>query len=194
MFGFFIGTLCLVALVVMFVRHRRQMYGYGGGCGHFGKGWGRGWGGGWHGHHHGGWGGGFVRGGGGFERFFLRGLFQRLETTPGQEKVIVKAVDDVRTAIRDARGEVDKTREDVKNAFGADNLDESALAGAFIRQDDEIAKVRKALVGALAEVHGALDERQRRELADILADFPRGGGWRDRGFRARDAEGGPYRA
>lgn len=190
MFGFFIGTVCLVALVVMFVRHRRQMYGYGG-CG-YGRGWGRGWGGGWHGHHHGGWGGGFVRGGG-FERFFLRGLFQRLETTPGQEKVIVKAVDDVRNAMRDARGEVDRTREDVKNAFGADNLDENALAGAFIRQDDEIAKVRKAVVGALAEVHAALDERQRRELADIIANFPRshvGGRWRGHA----ESEGGPYRA
>ena len=190
MFGFLIGTICLVALVAMIVKHRRQAYGWGGhgwggGCG---RGWhGRGggfWGG--HGHHHGmGFGGGSR-----FDRFFLRGLFERLETTPGQEKVILKAVEDVKQAVRDSRGEVDKTREDVQRAMSTDSFDESAIAAAFIRQDDEISKVRKAVVGALAEVHGALDESQRRTLADILARFGgRGGGdWR------RQTEAGPYRA
>src|SRR5690242_15134806 len=89
MLGFLIGTVCLVALVKV-VRHGRcGGWRYAHGCG-YGGGYDSGCGG-WHdrghGHGHGRWGGGWSRGGFG-PGFMLRGLFARLETTPGQEKVI----------------------------------------------------------------------------------------------------------
>src|SRR5579884_3245710 len=108
MFGFLFGTACLVGLVkTLRGGHCHRGYGHGcgagGGCGPQGGCGARGWGG-HHGHWGGHWGGGHWGGGhfgGGPARFMLRGLFQRLETTPGQEKVILAAVDQVREKARE---------------------------------------------------------------------------------------------
>src|SRR5262245_20230698 len=76
---------------------------------------------------HGRWGGGgWGRWGGDeggpwmFQRFFLRRLFERLQTTPGQERVISEAIGEVREALRNARGEFRSSREDIARAFSAD--------------------------------------------------------------------------
>ena len=73
MFGFIIGTLSLIGLVKV-LRH------------------GRGWGHGWHG-------GGY----GGRRNWMLRRLFQRLDTTPGQEKVITEAFEELQEKARGIR-------------------------------------------------------------------------------------------
>lgn len=188
MFGFIIGTVCLIGLIKVLRHGHGHGYGWGGG-------WGYGHCGG-HGHCHGERGerddwdgerrGPFGRRGGfGFgPRAFLRGLFERLETTPGQEKVILSAVDEVRDAMRGARGEVGKTRTDVAQAFGGDHFDAEVMGAVFSRHDDALANVRKAFVGALSKVHEALDERQRKIFAEIVESRFGGGRW---GF------GGPYR-
>jgi uncharacterized membrane protein len=120
-----------------------------------------------------------------FQGFFMRRLFERLETTPGQEKVIQQSVNEAREAIRAAVGELRGSRDDVAKAFGAESFDETALGGAFARQDEAIASIRRTVTGALAKIHDALDSRQRQALADLIAKGPRtwGGRW-----------GGPYRA
>ncbi len=194
MLGFIIGTLCLIGLIKV-LRHGRGCgagVGYGG---HGGWGGGGGWGGhGWGASHcggaeAGGWDaprcgggepgcGGFDRGGrhgrhGGFDagfgaKMFLRGLFERLDTTPGQEKVIFQAVDEVREAMRSARHELGQSRTDVAAAFGREHFDAETMGAVFSKHDDAIATVRKAFVGALAKVHEALDERQRRVFAEII--------------------------
>src|ERR1700716_2737094 len=92
MFGFFLGTICLIALIGV-IR-------------------GRWWGGGWHGpaywryggygrySHHG-------RGGGRNWRWgMLRNVFERLDTTPGQEKAILAAAADLREPGERARGDL----------------------------------------------------------------------------------------
>lgn len=193
MLGFIIGTLCLIGLIRV-LRHGRACgpgYGYGGWSGH---GWGAsrcggegpsGWdsprchGGGepgcgadgehergWHrGGRHGAFGGGF----GGFgPKMFLRGLFERLDTTPGQEKVIFLAVDEVRDAMKSARHELGQSRADVAAAFGREHFDAETMGAVFSRHDDAIATVRKAFVGGLSKVHEALDERQRRIFAELI--------------------------
>ena len=59
------------------------------------------------------------------------------------------------------------------------------MADAFTKQDAALESTQKALFEALAKVHEVLDERQRRELADLME---RGlGGWGPWGA-------GPYRA
>jgi hypothetical protein len=109
MFGFFIGTVCLVLL---FANLRRRHYyaaygpwgddrGYGlGGCGRGGGfggfGFGRGF---WH--------GGRGRRGG-YRKFIARQMLTRLDTTPGQEKAIRNAVETLRNSMIDGRD----TRED----------------------------------------------------------------------------------
>jgi hypothetical protein len=151
MFGFIVGTVCLVALVKVL----RHGHGWGGGwryahgCGHHG---------GWHGHDHGyGHGPGF--GGGGFGRwrgrgfgpgFMLRGLFSRLETTPGQEKVIRDAFDKVREAVHEARAEWKDTGE-LASLLRGETFDRTAAEGVSGKADASFAKVRVVLVEALAD-------------------------------------------
>jgi hypothetical protein len=174
MFGFVIGFLCLFGLIKV-LRYGRR---WGGGCGQpMHGGWGH------HGHHgHHGWGrhGGWQGGGG---DFWLRGLYEKLDATPGQEKVIRTAIDEIKDAVKNARGELEQSRRDVAKAVRSGAVDEVQLGELFARHDEKLREVRKAFVGALAKVNEALDEDQRRKLADLLE----GGFGRFGGF------GGPYR-
>ncbi len=175
MLGFIFGTVCLVALVKVL----RHGHGYGGGwrwahgCGHGYGGYG-----GWHGHH-GGPGRGFGHGppwarwggGGGFaERF----LFSRLETTPGQEKVIRDAFQKVRETAREARAEWRDTSE-LSALLRGETFDRTAAEGLSGKADASFAKLRVVIVEALAQIHEALDDRQRRILADFIESRGRGG-------------------
>jgi Spy/CpxP family protein refolding chaperone len=165
MFGFIVGTVCLVALFKV-LRHGR----FGGGWRHaHGCGHGYGGHGGWQGHGHDGW-----RGRGGFgPGFMLRGLFSRLETTPGQEKVIRDSFDKVREALHEARGEWKDTSE-LSSLFRGETFDRTAAEGVSGKADASFAKVRVVLVEALASIHEALDDRQRRILADFIESRGRG--------------------
>jgi hypothetical protein len=203
MLGFLIGTACLIGLVktLRWGRHGgcgygRRGWGRGGwdgpwGHGHhggYGHGWGRtrdggegGFGGGPFdggpfdggpfdgGPFDGGWRGGF-----GGSRMFLRMLFRSLETTPGQEKVIVAAAEEMREATREARAEVRTTRGDLAKAMRGAVVDEVMFGEMFARHDAALEKIRKATVGAVAKVHDALDERQRSRFADLIESGPRG--------------------
>jgi hypothetical protein len=199
MIGFIIGTACLIGLIATL---RRGRWGYGGGCGHHGwrrhhhhHGWGGGggWGGPWERHEHGdldrdrgpwarerderwGGGGGFGRGP---RNFILRRLSERLDATPGQEKVLAKAFDEMRDAIGKARSTVKSSRGDVAKAVRSDHFDAVHLGETFSKHDEAIDGVRKAFVGSMQQVHDVLDERQRRILAELIESGPFGFG----GFR-----------
>ena len=205
MFGFLFGTLCLIGLIKV-ARHGR---GWHGGWHHRG-GYGRGYGYGGHGpwSHHGqqdwrgdgpdwagggdhddapGFGGGWrerVRGYGG-GRFFLRAMLQRLDTTPGQEKVIAQAFDDLREKGRAAKSEMRSARSEVAEAMRGTSFDEVALGSATAQIETMMDSMRKAGIDAFAKVHEALDERQRGMLADFIENGPSfrdfGGGWRGQG-------------
>ena len=144
---------------------------------------------GWQGH--GGWDRSEGRGeGGAWPSFALRGLFSRLDTTPGQEKVIRQAAQEIFTAMAPLRGELDDTRKDIAKAVRTGTVDEVALGELFARHDEKLREARKAFIGALAKVNEALDEDQRKRLADMLdsgghfesfgGPYRQGGGW-DRG-------------
>lgn len=154
MFGLLIGTACLVGLIAVLRRGRGR--------------WGR--------RGHWGW-----RGRG--PRRFLNGLFERLETSPSQEKVIMSAVEGVREAMFSLRGEGETTRSDLAHILSEESFDAERLAAVFTRHDDALRRVRDTVSGAFAEVHAVLDARQRAELARLVEQ---GGYWR----RTR---GGPYR-
>ncbi|GAC1597320.1 MAG: hypothetical protein NVS3B20_20130 [Polyangiales bacterium] len=132
----------------------------------------------------------------------MRGLFQRLDTTPGQEKVIIEAFGEVREAARKAKGEWRHSRDDVAKAIRGENFDAVMMGDMFGRQDSAIEEMRKAMVGALSKVHDALDERQRGILADMVERGEGGarggpffGGFRPRDdFEGEEREGfGPFR-
>lgn len=140
MFGFFIGTACLVGLVAIARRPRHR----------FGP--------------HGRLGG---------RRFLLRRALGRLDTTPGQEKVIRSAVHDFEEEAYTLRGDLSSTRAELAGALRGQELDKSALDRIFQKHDELIEKLRASFVRALDQVHGTLDERQRQELAEMLE----GGRW-----------------
>lgn len=195
MLGFVIGTVCLIGLIKVWRWGRWHRYG-----GH-----------GWHGQHawgghgcHGAGGddcggrggrrgpGGFFRddamGGGGFggsigRSSVMRAVFERLDTTPGQEKVIVGAVEQLREAAGSLRDEGKKSRNDLAQALRAPAFDEALFGEAFARHEATLGDLRKKVMDAFAKVHDALDDKQRDRLADLIESGPR-----FRGF------GGPYRS
>lgn len=153
MLGFIFGTVCLIGLIKVLRR----------GHGWHGR-WGRG---GYGGHGHRGHGGpaGF---GGGARRWFLRSVFERLETTPGQEKAIVAALDELRENRRIVRDEAQQTRADLARAVAGGLIDDATLEDTFARHDRLLAQLRVSFVEALKKATEALDERQRKQVGDML--------------------------
>ena len=195
MFGFLIGTLSLIGLVKVLRAGSPRMCGghwrgdHGGHWNHQG-GWGR------HGGH---WGreGGHEddrrvvtrvdevgRDGAAFALIPLRFLFESLDTTVGQEKVIKAAYKEVRDAMGHIEGEAEETRTQIANAIRRGTVDETEMGELYARHDEKLRTIRTAFFGALAKVTDALDEDQRKKLADMLERSDRGGG---------SHRGGPYR-
>jgi len=170
--GLIWGACALAVIAVM--KHRRHAYWHGGGgCGR------------------GGWDSGMGpscggRGRGGFRGFgvraLIRGLFERLDTTPGQEKAIVAALEELRESFRGAKDGMKGTRKDFADAFRRGPIDEAAMADIFVRHDTIISETRRKAVEAMGKVHEALDDKQRAEVADLIEQGPGfGGSWRQRG-------------
>jgi Spy/CpxP family protein refolding chaperone len=194
MIGFVVGTVCLIGLIKV-LRHGRRCgyggYGYGGGaCG-------GGWRGGWGGHGfggHGGFRGGppWARRGGGFGKHMaFRWLFELLDTTPGQEKVIMATAEEARGAAETARGVWQKARADVARAVRGESVDEVLLAEASARLDAAGQQLREAISAGLTKIHAVLDEEQRVRFSELIADGP---GFFGGGFGGRHHHGyGGYR-
>lgn len=148
MFGFFIGTACLLGFAALARRGRRHhFFGHGHGC-HGGRG----------------------RGG----RFFFHRILERLDTTPGQEKVIREAVSDFKEEAWSLRGEVRGTRSELAQALRAPELDKVLIDRVFAKHDEVIEKLRALGLRTAEQVHGTLDERQRKQLADMIESGPWG--------------------
>jgi hypothetical protein len=184
MVGFIVGAACVVGLV------KWLNGGFGwrcgrGGCGYGGhEGWHRGWRGGY---------GSPMAGRGVGRRWALRWLFERLETTPGQERAIVQALDRLAEHRSALREEIRATRTEVGRAVESGLVDDGTFEDTFARHDRSLAQLRVSVVEALKTITETLDERQRRELAAVIAKGGRPfAGWWGRG--GGDDGGGPYRA
>ena len=171
--GIAAGVIWFVALVKGLVLRRRL----GGGChGYGGGGFHRGYGGGW-------------RGRGGIGRsFWLRWLFHRLDTTPGQEREIHGALEELRDRARDAKSGLVESRDNIGRAVAGETFDDAAFEAVTARFDATGEMMKDAFASALKRIHAILDTKQRERLAEIVSKggFDRfrggGGGW-----------GGPYR-
>jgi Spy/CpxP family protein refolding chaperone len=133
----------------------------------------------WH-HHHG-------RGGRWSWRGRMRWLFERLDTSPGQEKVFVKAADDLTEAFEKMRDELRNTRAAIAQSLRGEHFDAGSLRELHEKHDALIAQLRETLRGAMAQVHESLDPRQRRELADLIEH---GWGYGYRGYGGCGWRGG----
>lgn len=163
MFGFVIGTLSLIGLIKL-SRWQRWGggYGYGGGYG--------------------------GRMGGGPRQWMLRRLFQRLDTTPGQEKVIAEAFDTLREKAQAFREGVFASRADVAKAVTGEHFDTETVRDAFAKHEVAFDGLRQALIEQMQKVHEALNPEQRKQVAELIANGPRafhggyGGGCHGRRF------------
>lgn len=161
----------LVALVKRAFFHRRHGYG-GGRCGHRGH----------------------FRGGHGPGRSsWLRALFSRLDTTPGQEREIRAAIEEVQRVAREAKHGVFGAREKVAKAVAGEVFDPSAIDDASAQVDAATARVKDAFRAALEKVHAVLDAKQRERLAELL-DCEASLGEKGVGRDSFSGWGGPYRA
>jgi hypothetical protein len=138
MFGFVIGTICLVLLIGAL----RRRHGYGG----------------WHSGHRRGFG----------PRAFLWRLLRRIDATPAQEKVFRDEVASVLDTAHALRGDLRASGHELALALREENLDRQKLEAVYRKQDQLLSALRQRLSESLGRVHSTLDARQRAELADLL--------------------------
>ncbi len=100
----------------------------------------------------------------------MRMLFERLETSPGQEKAIKSAVEQVFESMRAARHEWSDASE-LAVLLTGETFDATAAEGISGKADASFARVRVSIVESMRQIHEALDERQRKLLADWLRDL-----------------------
>jgi len=114
------------------------------------------------------------RRGGGPRRWMLRRLFQRLDTTHGQEKVIDEVTAEVETKFWAAREQMVNARTTYARAVRGEHFDSAAVGEAFDAQQASLEEVKKVLREGLAKVHEALEPEQRKLLGDLIEYGPRG--------------------
>lgn len=154
MLGFVFGTLCFVLLLRVLFGHRWGRHRYGGWYGHH-----------HHGHHHG--------GRHGYRRFFLRSLFHRLETGPGQEKLMMAEAQTLRDTMAQLRQEWTAARADLAKLIRGDQFDRGEVEALFRRQEEAFNRLRTAMTASAERVHATLDPQQKQTLATWVEHGPR---------------------
>ena len=132
---------------------------------------------GYHGHHgyH-----RFRRGRGRFGRSVMWHVFERLDTTPGQEKAIRSELEGLWERAHAVKGAFRQTGDDLGQAMRGGEFDRAAADAGLGAQEQALRELREAFLSALGRIHEVLDPRQREILADLLESGPR-------------MRGGPYR-
>lgn len=110
--------------------------------------------------------------GGGPRRWMLRRLFEHLDTTPGQEKVVAGAVEQAERVMWQARAQVFRARTAYAKAMRGETFDTAAVNEAFDAQQASVDEVKKAVREGLQAVHEALSPEQRAKLADLVEFGP----------------------
>jgi uncharacterized membrane protein len=105
-----------------------------------------------------------------------------IDASPAQERAIVAEVDKLKERLYAARSGLREGRADLAAAVRGPVLDDAALGAVLGRVDGATAEARGAILDALRNIHGVLDDKQREQLAELVDR----GGWRRPG-------GGPYR-
>jgi Spy/CpxP family protein refolding chaperone len=144
MFGFFIGTACVVGLAVLAGRRHRHFHGG-------------------HGHH------------GGFRRRRLRRVLERLDTTPGQEKAIMSALESLREQAKAATAGLGEDRKRLAALLRGERLDDRAFAAVLDEPLARAAKLKDDLAKSVVTIHETLTPSQREKLSDLVESGPRFG-------------------
>lgn len=114
----------------------------------------------------------YGRHGSGPRRWMLRRLFQHLDTTPGQEKVIAQAVDDAERKMWATREELFKSRGAFAKAMRGEHFEATAVDAAFDTQQAAFDDLKKSIREGMAAIHEALTPDQRARLGDLIEFGP----------------------
>lgn len=96
--------------------------------------------------------------------------FERLDTSPGQEKEIRAAMTGLFDDVVPARREMKRAMKEIlSTALSEDVFDEEGVRRAMSEQEDRLSGLRESLIAMLGRVHEALDEEQRAQLAAFAA-------------------------
>jgi Spy/CpxP family protein refolding chaperone len=109
---------------------------------------------------------------GGPRRWMMRRLFQTLDTTPGQEKVIASATEGAERAMWQAREKFVSARSAYAKAMRAEAFDSAAVNEAFEAQQASVEEVKKAVREGMQQIHEALSPEQRNRLGDLIEFGP----------------------
>lgn len=109
---------------------------------------------------------------GGPRRWMLRRLFEHLDTTPGQEKVIAQATENVERVMWQTREQLFRARGSYAKAMRGEQFDSAAVNEAFDAQQASVDEVKKALREAMQQIHEALTPEQRNRAADLIEFGP----------------------
>lgn len=104
-------------------------------------------------------------------RFGRPGLYwalRRLDTSPGQERVIRNALDELLERGRAFRDQGRAAREELAQLLGGSKLEGPALEAWLDRRAQEARAVFPEIAGELTKIHEVLDDRQRRELSRLV--------------------------
>lgn len=112
----------------------------------------------------------------------LSRLFRRLDTTPGQEKVIRDALIDLRDAARETWHDTRDARPELAAILRSEEVDDDALQAWLSARGLTFDELRPRIVNAIRRIHEVLDQRQRRALGDLVERGNLHGpwGWRHR--------------
>ena len=107
-------------------------------------------------------------------RHLGRRLFEELDMTPGQEKLVRTLLEDFSDSVRERARALRRSAEDVGRAVRGEKLDEALLAEVFAQHDRLLGELRPQVVELLRRIHETLDDRQRRRLGRLIESAP---GW-----------------
>ena len=135
--------------------------------------------------------------GGGPRRWLLRRLFEHLDTTPGQEKVVKAAFDEAQRKGWAARESLLGARGEVAKALRGATFDSTLINEVLEKQQATLDELKKSVREGLQQIHEAMTPAQRGQLADLVEFGPgrfghghhgRHGGW---GHHHGHSHGGP---
>jgi uncharacterized membrane protein len=100
----------------------------------------------------------------------MQALFERLDTTPGQEKTILQGFDKIYAQVEEAREQLLSARTELAAVLGGDVFDQAMLDGILKRQSELTEKFTQSMRELVTTVHASLEPDQRRALAELIGD------------------------
>jgi len=91
--------------------------------------------------------------------------FRRLDTSPGQEKVIRTALSEAREVLRDFRKSNQGAKQELGPILEAEQLDERALESWLGARESSFQELKPRLLDIAKRIHDVLDPEQRRKVA-----------------------------